>query len=94
MPRTYENRAEPKKDAKLERLISKNLKYLSAWDMNEENIAKSDKAGEELAEYATKGATPKQIDKYFDIASSFRDPDELHDYARKIVAENTRKGRR
>lgn len=93
MARIINNRAEPKRDAKLERLISKNEKWLFR-EPTERNIEKSNRAGESLAEYALKGATPKQIDEYDTISGTFKHPDELHDYARKIVAENKMKGRR
>ena len=89
MPRYYANRA----DRKLEGLIKRNERLLSE-EPTPKNIERSDKAGEELSEYALKGATKKQADKYAEISGTFKDPSDLSDYARKIVAENRRKGRR
>ena len=73
-------------DPELERLLSENLKYVTA-DQTPENIEKGNAAGEALAAYVLEGASQEDIDEYDTISGTYKDPDELAEIARKIVAK-------
>lgn len=75
---------------RLNRLIKENERLLSL-DATDENIERSNKAGERLANYVLKGATDKQKEAFYEVQGTFSDPSELAEISRKIFLEKQRK---